>query len=94
VGNSDRLTLLKQWMGFCWNPQIAAQLSLLSDAASPIFTGKEADQIPASLRQKNLLIPSVEIQQRSEFLLPLANTTLNQYRQLWVAMRTGSNPSF
>ncbi|HEY9642695.1 MAG TPA: extracellular solute-binding protein [Coleofasciculaceae cyanobacterium] len=90
VGNSDRLTLLKQWMGFCWNPKIAAQLSLLSTAASPLFTGKDASQIPASLRPKNLLIPPLDIQQRSEFLLPLAASTLEQYRQLWTAMRTGA----
>jgi putative spermidine/putrescine transport system substrate-binding protein len=90
VGSGDRLTLLKQWMGFCWQPQIAAQLSLLSTAASPLFTGKEPSQIPESLRQKTLLIPPIDIQQRSEFLLPLTTSTLEQYRQFWTTLRSSA----
>jgi putative spermidine/putrescine transport system substrate-binding protein len=96
-GTSDRLSLIKKWIGFYWQPQIATQLSLLSPATSPLFFGKTAsdqpafskpaDQLSESLRQANATIADAEIQQRSEFLLPLASNTVDQYRQLWTTMR-------
>jgi len=97
MGKSDRLSLMKQWIGFCWQPQTATQISRLSSATSPLFfgktavdktdLGKTADPLPESLRQATATIADTEIQQRSEFLLPLAPSTLEQYHQLWTMMR-------
>jgi putative spermidine/putrescine transport system substrate-binding protein len=92
---SERLALLKQWIGFYWIPQTAAQLTLLSLAASPLFNDTAAGAarpIPDLLKSKSLLLPAAEIQQRSELLLPIAAPTLEQYRRLWTAIRQ-SKPS-
>lgn len=86
----ERLSSLKRWISFCWQPQIATQISLLSSVASPIFAGMDQTQLPLSLQQlqsKSLLIPPAEILQHSEFLLPVATTTIDQYRRLWIAIR-------
>lgn len=80
-------TLLQQWLAFCWDPPIATQLSLLSSAASPVFFARDRRQFPASLQQNPALLPPVEVLQASEFLLPLADTTIDQYRRLWATVR-------
>lgn len=85
--DADRSTLLNQWIGFCWDAEIATQLSLLTSAASPVFFGVDRSQLPSSLQPNHLLLPSPEILQNSEFLLPLSDETLNQFRRLWVEIR-------
>jgi putative spermidine/putrescine transport system substrate-binding protein len=85
-------TLLLDWINFCWQPDIATQISLLSSLASPVFKGanvkgKQAIKIPPALQQKKLLLPSADVLQRSEFLLPLPPPTSEQYRRQWIAMR-------
>jgi putative spermidine/putrescine transport system substrate-binding protein len=78
--------LLKDWINFCWQPQIATQLSLLSFAPSPLFKGNQAST-PPTLQKKPLLLPPAEILQRSQFLPPLSATANEQYRRQWIAMR-------
>lgn len=84
---SEQLTLLNQWIEFCWDEPIATQLSLLTLVASPLFFGVDRSQLPLSLQSDELLLPAPEVLQNSEFLLPLTDATLNQYRQLWVEVR-------
>jgi putative spermidine/putrescine transport system substrate-binding protein len=84
---TERSTLLQQWLAFGWEPKIAAQLSLLSSAMSPIFFGNDRSQLPDSLRQNDRLLPPAEVLQRSEFLLPLPDTAIDQYRRLWESVR-------
>lgn len=79
--------LPQQWINFCWQPQIANQISLLSLAASPVLVGRDRNQLPNALRNNPLLLPSNAVLQRSEFFEPLADETLNQYRRLWVEVR-------
>jgi len=93
----DQSALLKEWINFCWQSKIAAQLSLLSFAASPLFKGGQNIggqniggqniAIPPSLLQKPLLLPPAAVLQRSEFLLPLTPVASEQYRRHWIAMR-------
>lgn len=89
---SERSNLLNQWLGFCWEDPIAAQISLLTLVASPVFFGGDRSQLPSTLQSNNLLLPSPEILQNSEFLLPLDEETINQYRQLWVEVRQAVMP--
>lgn len=80
-------SLGEQWIDFCWTPQIAQQISLQTKATAPIpVTLKPAD-IPERLR---LLLFDPEIFQRSEFLLPLSKTTMQQYQSLWQTIRINS----
>lgn len=83
--SSEATTELQKWIEFCWQPAIAAQLSLLSLAASPVVVASDRSTLPAALQQNSLLLPPAEVLDRSEFLLPLANT--DQYLRQWVTMR-------
>ena len=84
-GARSSTSLGEQWIDFCWQPQIAGQISLLSKATSPIpVTLKAAD---IEKRLQSLLLPDPQIFQRSEFLLPLPKATMEQYQSLWQAIR-------
>jgi putative spermidine/putrescine transport system substrate-binding protein len=76
---------VKEWLEFCWQPKIAEQLSLLSLAASPTLVTRDRAQLPTAIQQSPLLLPSTEVIERSEFLLPVSNT--DQYRRLWETVR-------
>jgi putative spermidine/putrescine transport system substrate-binding protein len=85
AGKAANQSLDQKWIDFCWQPQIAQQISLLSKANSPIPVQLKPDDIQAGLRR--LLIPEPTILARSEFLLPLSQTTTQQYQSLWQAIR-------
>lgn len=86
---SLELSLVEQWINFCWQPQIATQLSLISKAASPILTAMDRTKLPNDLQQNNLVLPDARILQQSEFLNPLPEATVEQYRRLWIEIREG-----
>lgn len=81
--------LWEQWIDFCWQPHIATQLSLLSKAVSPIFTGTPLYEVPETLETNPVLLPTSYVLQKSEFLNPLTAEAIDQYRKLWVQMRNG-----
>ncbi|MBE9177456.1 extracellular solute-binding protein [Oculatella sp. LEGE 06141] len=85
--NDGLANLPQRWIDFCWQPQIASQISLLSLAASPVLLGSDRNQLPHALRDNPLLLPSRNIIEQSEFFEPLASETLNQYHRQWVAVR-------
>lgn len=76
-----------EWINFCWQPEIAAQLSLLSFAASPILTTLDSVALPQALQNNSLLMPKSEMLDRSEFLEPLSDATVAQYRLWWEKLR-------
>ena len=81
AGLSANEPLYQQWINFCWQPQVAEQISLLSKANSPIPLTLNPANIQERLRP--LLIPNEQIFQRSEFLLPLSPQVQQQYQSLW-----------
>lgn len=81
-------TLAQQWIDFCWQPQTAQEISLLSKATSPIPVNFKPNNIQPKLR--SILLPNPQIWQRSEFLLPLAPATKQQYDALWQKIRTNT----
>lgn len=78
-----------QWIDFCWQRDYATQLSLATWSASPMLIGTPLEQLPAGFREHPALLPDLEIFKQSEFLLPIAPATTQQYRELWTAMRQG-----
>jgi putative spermidine/putrescine transport system substrate-binding protein len=80
----EQQSLLNQWLDFCWQPETAQRLSSLSDAASPILAGKRSNNQPAV---DSILLPDAKILEDSDFLQPLPNDVVNQYRSLWLAIR-------
>ncbi len=81
AGKAASQSLDQQWIDFCWQPQIAQQISLLGKANSPIPIQPKPADIQTGLRP--LLLPEPQIFQRSEFLLPLSQATTQQYQSLW-----------
>jgi putative spermidine/putrescine transport system substrate-binding protein len=76
-----------QWIDFCWQPEIAQQMSLLTEATSPIVTRLSPEQLLPEWKNQPVLLPNASILDNSEFLLPLQPETLEQYRQLWQQVR-------
>jgi putative spermidine/putrescine transport system substrate-binding protein len=83
---SEQRSLPAQWIDFCWQADIVKRLALLSDAASPMLVGKSLDEQP---RIEQVLLPDPKILQQSEFLKPLTDQAIDQYRSLWLSMRQG-----
>ncbi|AFY32370.1 extracellular solute-binding protein family 1 [Calothrix sp. PCC 7507] len=78
-------TLSDQWIDFCWQPNIAKQISLLTKSNSPISTNIVASEIQEKLR--NLLLSNREVFDKSEFLLPLNSTASKQYESLFAKIK-------
>lgn len=72
-----------QWINFWWEEAVANNLSEFTDAISPLLSAT----LPNKSRSQQLVANPGQFD-RSEFLLPLPSTTLEQYQRLWQAMRT------
>lgn len=83
--NISTQAAVNQWIDSWWQPQIASQLSRLSGGGSPLLMGPNLDRLP-----QNLLLPSQEVFNRSDFIRPLADTAIDQYRSLWLKIRSAS----
>ncbi len=79
--------LSHKWIDFCWKPETAKQIALLTKGNSPISTDIAASDIPKSLQK--LLLMNPQIFDKSEFLLPLSASTTKQYDSLFNQMKRG-----
>jgi putative spermidine/putrescine transport system substrate-binding protein len=76
----------QQWIDFCWQPSVATQISLSTQALSPIFWRPTTDpetltaDLPAVLQQLPL---TPALLASSESLRPLSAAGESRYRQLW-----------
>ncbi|HAG81693.1 MAG TPA: polyamine ABC transporter substrate-binding protein [Cyanobacteria bacterium UBA12227] len=77
----------KEWIDFCWQQQPAIDISLLTDAASPLLTSINPTNLPNDIRENSLLLPNSSVLDKSEFLYPLPKETLKQYETLWAEIR-------
>jgi len=87
-GGASSTSLGEQWIDFCWQPQIAQQISLQTKATSPIPVTLKPGDIQEQLR--SLLLSDIQVFQHSEFLLPLSKATMQQYQSLWQKIRINS----
>jgi putative spermidine/putrescine transport system substrate-binding protein len=78
--------LQSQWIDFCWQPNIANQITRFTKTNSPIFTKNVASELPPLLQ--NLLLTNQNLFDKSEFLLPLSAETNKQYEYLFKKMKT------
>ncbi|MGB6301658.1 MAG: extracellular solute-binding protein [Rivularia sp. (in: cyanobacteria)] len=88
--SSDEKDLSSKWIDYCWEPEIAKQIALLTKSNSPISTDRTkiiASEVPKPLQ--NLLLTNPEILNKSEFLIPLSKSTTEQYDSFFNQMRTG-----
>ena len=83
----DRRALMKQWIDFCWQPKPVREISLYSNATSPMVIGINPAELPEDLRGNRLLLPESSVLDKCEFLKPLPKPLLEQYQALWKEMR-------
>ncbi len=81
-------SLAQEWIDFCWKPEVAKQMSLLTGTTSPVVVKMNSQTLPEALRNDAMLFPKASILDQSEFLQPLPQATLQQYGDLWVKIRT------
>ncbi|WP_413174453.1 extracellular solute-binding protein [Anabaena azotica] len=74
-------TLLWEWINFCWQPNIAKQIAILTKNNSPIVTNIVAADLQNSLQ--SLLLNNQELFEKSEFLLPLPASVNKRYKYLF-----------
>ncbi|OZH55708.1 hypothetical protein AFK68_02820 [Hydrocoleum sp. CS-953] len=84
---TSETSLTEKWIDFCWQPQVAEQMSLLTQITSPILPGINTNELTSEINNNPLLLPPKEVLEKSEFLYPLADSTIEQYRQLWREIR-------
>ncbi|WP_019500334.1 ABC transporter substrate-binding protein [Pseudanabaena sp. PCC 6802] len=82
----QNLDFVRQWIDFCLQPEIAAQITALTDGTTPIT---DLAKIPASVKANPLKFPQPEAIANSETLLPLSPETTAQYERLWRKIRWG-----
>lgn len=87
TGNESIPEPILQWIDFCWELQAANQIGRFTDASSPVLLNRNSDQISEKLQQDAIRIPSQQVLDNSEFLLPLSETTEEEYNQIWKQMR-------
>lgn len=76
-----------EWMDFCLTPNIAAQITVLTDAVS---TSSDLTQVPSSVKTDLIKFLPPEIFNKSEIIAPLPPSTLTQYQDLWTKLRSNS----
>ncbi|MFB2769062.1 extracellular solute-binding protein [Pelatocladus sp. BLCC-F211] len=81
--------LVNQWINFCWEPNVAEQILILTKTNSPISVKVKPSSIQEQLR--NFLLNQDDILVKSEFLLPLPLAVANQYKSLFAKIKSYSN---
>jgi len=84
--NKVQQDLSNKWIDFCWKPEIAKQIALITKANSPISDVKESD---VSEQLKKLLSTNPQVFDKSEFLLPLSKSVTQQYESFFKEMKRG-----
>lgn len=79
---------IEQWLDFCWQNKSAIEISLFTDAASPVILNTDRTQLPQDIRNNPLFLPETAILDKCEFLNPLPSESLKQYQDLWKEIRT------
>jgi len=84
---AERQALMKQWIDFCWQTKSSQEISLFSNATSPMITDINRSNLPEDLRNNPLLLPEASVLDNSEFLKPLPRVVLEAYLALWKEVR-------
>jgi putative spermidine/putrescine transport system substrate-binding protein len=77
--------LSSEFIDFCWTPNIAKEISLLTKTNSPISTDIATSDIQETLR--NLLVSNSQFFDKNEYLLPLSKSTQKQYQDLFARIK-------
>ena len=83
--NKENENLLYKWIDFCLTPQVAQEILLFAKSNSPGTVNLPKSDMQESLR--NLLQMNTNVFDKSDFLLPLSSTAMNQYQFLFDRIR-------
>ncbi len=81
------MTTIAAWCDYILNADRAPQFSLLTQGISPSLDPNQNDRTPANLRSNPVLMPGAEALNKSEFLQPQTEKTIQQWRSVWETMR-------
>ena len=81
----NQTDLFYKWIDFCWQPEVAKQISLLTKTNSPINPKISANDIPEPFHK--ILANNSSIVDKSEFLLPLPPQVNQEYDSLFAKIR-------
>jgi putative spermidine/putrescine transport system substrate-binding protein len=84
---AQKSVLTNQWIDFCWSDAVVLQLSLMTQAASPMLHQVKAMALSQDLFENSLLRPSEEAWGKSEFLQPLPDKAMQAFISLWEGLR-------
>jgi putative spermidine/putrescine transport system substrate-binding protein len=76
-----------QWMDFCWQPDIARQISLFTRSNSPIPSMIAPSELQEPFR--SILQSNEAVFDKSEFLLSLPPSVMQQYESLFAKIKQG-----
>ncbi len=85
--NRSNSELINNWIDFCWHSLAANQISLFTNAASPIIFSLNKSDLSKDIVNNVLIYPPHDLMNRSEFILPLSEEVLERYQQLWQKIR-------
>jgi putative spermidine/putrescine transport system substrate-binding protein len=77
--------LVYKWIDFCLTPEVAQEIILFAKSNSPVMVNLPKSDMQESLR--NLLQMNSNVLDKSDFLLPLSPTAMNQYESLFARIR-------
>lgn len=81
----EQSNLSSEWINFCWQPNIAKEITILTKTNTPITTNIPASDISQPLQ--NLLLTNQELLEKSEFIIPLSAAATQQYESLFKKMK-------
>ena len=87
-GEPENLSLRDRWIDFCWQPKAASQISLFTNALSPVLVDSTLENLPKNLQNNSFVKSSLAILAQSDFIENLAPEVEKQYLSLWQEMRT------
>lgn len=85
--NSKPSEIVNNWINFCWQPESVKQISLFSNASSPLLLTLNKSDLSNNIIKNNLIYPDEKIINKSEFILPLPENINQQYQNLWQKIR-------
>ncbi|MBD2486976.1 extracellular solute-binding protein [Aulosira sp. FACHB-615] len=75
-----------KWIDFCWQQEIAKQITTKTKTNSPIISDIKITDIAEPIQ--SLLQTNQQVFPKSEFLLPLSASTTKQYESLFTKIKT------
>lgn len=84
---AENLAVGDRWIDFCWQPKAANQISLFTNAISPVFADDRGVDLPKNLQNNPFIQESLAVLPKSDFLYPLTADLEQKYLALWQEMR-------